>query len=192
LGDVRSKSQQNTWNDHIARCDRELATLGQFSGAPTSAAALNAVNIFRSGEDVEELAEALLVRARVSLSNERIDEVEPDIQEAISIAAPRGFAATHSSCLSTRAHLQSLAPGPGSVAGTAAARDAAEAAYRIAVRHRLAWPELEAAEAHAALDAKEKRDLGWTLMCSTLRARLVPDGLEAIDSTVGATAEGET
>ena len=57
-------------------------------------------------------------------------------------------------------------------------RDAADAALRLAVRHHLAWHELDALRAHAALDQAEHADHGWAAKADALHARLVPPGLD--------------
>ena len=57
-------------------------------------------------------------------------------------------------------------------------RDAADAALRLAARHQLAWHELDALRAHAALDHAEGTDRGWASQADALRARLVPRGLD--------------
>ena len=57
-------------------------------------------------------------------------------------------------------------------------RDAADAALRLATRHHLAWHELDALRAHAALDQAEGIDRGWAAKADALHARLVPPGLD--------------
>ena len=57
-------------------------------------------------------------------------------------------------------------------------RDAADAALRLAVRHHLAWHELDALRAHADLDQAEGTDHGWAARADALHARLVPPGLD--------------
>jgi hypothetical protein len=57
-------------------------------------------------------------------------------------------------------------------------RDAADAARRLAVRHQLAWPELDALRAHALLDRAEGIDRGSAAKADVLHARLVPPGLD--------------
>jgi hypothetical protein len=57
-------------------------------------------------------------------------------------------------------------------------RDAADAAFRLAARHQLAWHELDALRAHAVLDQAEHADRGWAAKANTLHARLVPPGLD--------------
>ena len=57
-------------------------------------------------------------------------------------------------------------------------RDAADAALRLAVRHQLAWHELDALRAHVALDQAEHVDRGWAAKADALHARLVPPGLD--------------
>jgi hypothetical protein len=50
-------------------------------------------------------------------------------------------------------------------------------ALRLAARHQLTWPELDARHAHAALDQAEGTDRGWTARARILPARLVPPDL---------------
>jgi hypothetical protein len=57
-------------------------------------------------------------------------------------------------------------------------RDAADSALRLAVRHQLAWHELDALRAHALLDQSEGIDRGWAAKADALHARLVPPGLD--------------
>ena len=57
-------------------------------------------------------------------------------------------------------------------------RDAADAALRLATRHHLAWHELDALRAHAALDQAEHADHGWAAQADALHERLVPPGLD--------------
>ena len=51
-------------------------------------------------------------------------------------------------------------------------------ALRLAVRHQLAWHELDALRAHALLDQAEGSDHGWSAKADALHARLVPPGLD--------------
>jgi hypothetical protein len=48
----------------------------------------------------------------------------------------------------------------------------------MAARHRLAWHELDALEAHAHLDRIEGIDHGWAKQADALRTRLIPAGLD--------------
>lgn len=57
-------------------------------------------------------------------------------------------------------------------------RDAADAALRIATRHHLAWHELDALRAHAALDRTENADHDWAAQGDARHVRLVPPGLD--------------
>jgi hypothetical protein len=54
----------------------------------------------------------------------------------------------------------------------------ADDALRLAVRHQLAWHELDALRAHALLDEAEHADHGWAAKADALHARLVPPGLD--------------
>jgi hypothetical protein len=99
--------------------------------------------------------------------------------EAITIAGPRGLVPGQAAALAARARVRAAQ-------ATAAAdpdllyqgRDAADTALRLAARHQLAWHELEALRAHAALDQAEHADHGWAAKARTLHARLVPPGLD--------------
>jgi hypothetical protein len=50
-------------------------------------------------------------------------------------------------------------------------------ALRVAARYQLAWHELDALRAHAALDQAEGTDHGWAAQAEALHARLVLPGL---------------
>ncbi len=52
-------------------------------------------------------------------------------------------------------------------------RDAADAALRLATRHQLAWHELDALRAHAALDRADDTDRSWPAKAGDRHARLV-------------------
>ena len=57
----------------------------------------------------------------------------------------------------------------------------ADTAHRIAVRHGLAWHELDALQVHADLDTQHGIPAAhgeWAARSSGLRARLIPPGLD--------------
>jgi hypothetical protein len=61
----------------------------------------------------------------------------------------------------------------------ARARDDADHALRLATRtRRLPWAELDALDAHTHLDDLTGRDHGWRHRADTLRATLIPTGLD--------------
>ena len=82
--------------------------------------------------------------------------------EAIAIAAPRGLVPAQAAALAARARIRAAqaaaSAGPDLLYQ---GRDAADAALRLATRHHLAWHELDALRAHAALDNAEGGDRGW-------------------------------
>jgi len=92
---------------------------------------------------------------------------------AITIAAPRGLAPAQSAALAALARIRAAcaAEDPDLFYQ---ARDAADAALRLASRHQLVWHELDALRAHAALDHAEGSDRGWAAKARVLHARLVP------------------
>jgi hypothetical protein len=51
-------------------------------------------------------------------------------------------------------------------------------AGRLATRHHLAWHELDAMNAHVALDRAEGIDHGWAARADALHTRLVPPDLD--------------
>jgi hypothetical protein len=110
--------------------------------------------------------------------------------EAIIIAAPRGMVPTHADALAVRARIRAVQAiaGPGPVSQ---GRDDADTALRLAIRHGLAWHELAALRAHAALDHAEHASNGWQAQADALYARLVPpdldpDPLTTVEQTVAA------
>ena len=85
----------------------------------------------------------------------------------------------HSAALAARARIRaSQAATTGDTDLLYQGRDAADAALRLAVRHHLAWHELDALRAHALLDEAEHTDHGWAAKADALHARLVPPDLD--------------
>ena len=101
------------------------------------------------------------------------------MDEAISIASPRGMVPAHSAALAARARIRAS-----QAAATAdpdllyQGRDAADAALRLAVRHQLRLARTRRVRAHAALDEAEHADHGWAAKADALHARLVPPDLD--------------
>ena len=99
--------------------------------------------------------------------------------EAITITAPRALAPAQSAALAARARIRAAqATSTADPDMLFQGRDAADAALRLATRHHLAWHELDALRAHAALDQAEHADHGWAAQADVLYARLVPPGLD--------------
>ena len=104
---------------------------------------------------------------------------ERHVTEAITIAAPRGLVPAHSAALAARARIRAAQAGAtADLNRLFQGRDAADAALRLAVRHQLAWHELDALRAHALLDQAEGINRGWAAKADALHARLVPPGLD--------------
>ena len=138
-----------------------------------------AAAVFRDGDYLPELATTLADLAEHARASGDLDAADRHATEAITIAAPRGLVPAQAAALAARARIR---------AAQAAAtedpdlldqgRDAADAALRLATRHQLAWHELDALRAHAALDQAEGTDQGWAAKAEVLHARLVPPGLD--------------
>ena len=168
-------------NADAAQCDR---ILGRFALADGDTAAAGehlaaATECFREGDYLIELAVTLTDLAGHALATGDLDTADRHVTEAITIAAPRGLVPAQSAALAARARIRA--------ARFAAAadpdllyqgRDAADAALRLAVRHQLAWHELDALRARAPLDQAEGIDHGWAAKADALHARLVPPGLD--------------
>ena len=183
----------------MARCDRLLGRLALAAGDMTEACGhlVAATGCFRDGDYLTELATTLVDLADCARALGDLDAAEHHAAEAITIAAPRGLVPAHSAALAARARILA--------ARTAASadpdllfqgRDATDAALRLAVRHQLAWHELDALRAHAHLDHAEHVDHGWAARADALHARLVPPGLDpdplaTVERLVGAQEAAE-
>jgi tetratricopeptide (TPR) repeat protein len=191
-------SQRHGWNDDLARCRR---LLGRFALAAGDTAAAGeyltaAATGLRDGDFLPDLATTLTDLAEHSRTLGDLDAAERHAVEAITIASPRGLAPALSAALSARARIRASQ----AIATTGAGpdllyqgRDAADAALRLATqRHRLAWRELDALRAHAALDLAEGADHGWAAKADALQTRLVPPGLDPDPlATIGKQVEAQ-
>ena len=167
------------WNGELALCHRLLGRLALAAGDTTTAGEhlTAAATCLRDGDYLTELAVTLADLADCARAQGDRAAAERHVDEAVTIASPRGLVPAHSAALAARARIR---------ASQAAAdadllhqgRDAADAALRLAVRHHLAWHELEALRAHADLDQAEGTDHGWAARAGALHARLVPRGLD--------------
>ncbi len=169
----------NGWNADLAGCDQMLGRLALAAG-DTAAAGEHlaaAVGAFRDGDYLIELATTLADLAEHARVARDLDAAERYATEAVTIAAARGLVPAQAAALAARARIraaQSAADPDLLYQG----RDAADAALRLASRHQLAWHELDAMRAHAALDQAEGVDRGWAAKARVLHARLVPPGLD--------------
>jgi hypothetical protein len=173
--------RSNDWNADAARCERQLGRMALMSGDTVTAGEhlVAAAECFRDADYLIELAVTLTDLAEHARVSGDLRAAERDAAEAITIGAPRRLVSAQSAGLSARARIRAdqvtairnqdlLAQG----------RDAADAALRLAVHRRLAWRELDALRAHAALDQAEGIDHGWATTADALHARLVPKGLD--------------
>jgi len=173
--------RRNDWNAHIALCERMMGRLALTAGDTVTAGEhlSCATAMFRDGDYLTELADTLPDLAEHACAAGDLKTAERHAAEAIAIAAPRGLVLAHCAALSARARIcATQATIPGSRDLLYQGRDAADAALRLATRHQLAWHELDALRAHAALDEAEGADQGWAAQADALHARLVPPGLD--------------
>jgi hypothetical protein len=187
LGPARTLTERNRdisadhgWNQDVARCDRLLGRLHLAGGDTTTARQrlTAAAATFRDGDYLVELALTLSVLADCARAGGDLPAASWHAEEALTIAAPRGLRPSQAAALTVRARTEADRVAAGSRDHLARGRDAVEAAHRIATRHRLAWPELDALDAHARLDQVEGVDHGWSRQATVLRARLIPAGLD--------------
>lgn len=174
-------SRSEGWNDELARWYRILGRLALADGDTVAAGEhLEAASAcFREGDYLTELAVTLTDLADNARAEGDLDTAERHVTESIAIAAPRGMLLAHSAALAARARIRAARAATTSNPGLLyQGRDAADAALRLAVRHQLAWHELDALRAHALLDRAEGTDHSWTAKADTLYARLVPPGLD--------------
>jgi tetratricopeptide (TPR) repeat protein len=174
-------SSEEGWNENLARCHRVLGRLALAAGDTATAEHLTAAAAcFREGDYLTELAETLPDLADFALATGDTDAADRHATEAIAIAAPRGLMPAQCTALAARARIRAA---QATAANTDPdlvfqGRDAANAALRLATRHRLPWRELDALGAHAVLDHAEGTDRGWAAKADALHIRLVPPGLD--------------
>ncbi|MDQ3763878.1 MAG: SIR2 family protein, partial [Actinomycetota bacterium] len=150
----RAICRRYSWNADVARCDRLLGRLDLAAGNPTSAKrrVAAAATTFRDGDYLVELAQTLPVLADCARAAGDLDAADRHVDEALDIAGPRGLRPSQAAALTVRAFTCADRAAAGSRDDSLGrGRDAAEAAHRIATRHRLAWHELDALDAHARL-----------------------------------------
>ena len=171
------RCRRNSWNEDVARCERMLGCLALAAGNAAKAGKhlAKAAAFFRDGDYLIELAETLVGLADHARAVGDPDGADHHATEAITIAAARGLVPTQSAALAARAQLHAV-QATTSPALLGQGRDAADAALRVAARHQLAWHELDALRAHAALDQAEGTNHGWAAQAEVLHTRLVPPG----------------
>ncbi len=173
--------RRNGWNADLARCDRMLGRLALAAG-DTAAAGKHlaaAAGGFRDGDYLIELATTLTDLADHARASGDLEAADRHAAEAITITGPRGLVPAHCAALAARARIRAAQATATARPGLIyQGRDAADAALRLAVRHNLAWHELDALRAHATLDHAEGIDRGWAAQAGARHARLVPAGLD--------------
>jgi hypothetical protein len=172
--------RRNHWNDDLARCNRVLGRIALANGNAALAGEhlAAAADGFREGDYLTELADTLPSLADCALATGDTDAADRHATEAITVAAPRGLVLAHCAALASRARIRAAQATVIDPNYLAQGRDAADAALRLAVRHHLAWHQLGALRAHAALDQSEGIERGWAAKADELYARLVPPGLD--------------
>jgi tetratricopeptide (TPR) repeat protein len=177
LSRCRSVSLDQGWSDDFARCERLLARSDASDGNHGEAQRRlgQAVEIFREGDMLLELAVSLVDLAELRRLQRRLDDAMVACAEALEIAAVRELVPIHASALAARARIRA----DGDRHSTEAARDDADHAYRLAssVRH-LPWLQLRAFDAHTYLDRVEGRDAGWAASARAHRVTLIPKSLD--------------
>src|SRR5262249_16424051 len=163
--------RRNSWNADLARCDQILGDLALAAGDTATAGThlAAAVAVLRDGDHLTDLAEPLASLAACAQAVGDLDTPERHLAQALPIAptAPPLAGRPRLRAAQATANTDALAQG----------RDDADAARRLAIRHRLPWHELDALRAHAALDEAEGSSRGWAAQAAQLRAQLVPPGL---------------
>jgi hypothetical protein len=179
----RQISERSGWNDDVARCERLLAQLDLQAGGQAQAVGGRldaAARTFLDGDYLVEWAATLPDLAEHARRTGDLDHAEALCARAIAFAGPRGLVPVHTRALAVRAMVRAdRHPDGGDPGHLARARDDADHALRLATRVRhLPWAELDALAAHAHIDAAEGGDHGWQARVDTLRATLVPPGLD--------------
>lgn len=170
------------WNDDVARSTVTLTRIGlaEPSASPRSVDIGAAIQCFRDGELLIELADSLTVAADHARHRGDLVTATDMSTEALTIAAPRSLIPTQAAALAVRARIaadQHTATGDPNHLHSG--RDAADAARRLATgANPLPWHELDALRAHAHLDSAEGVDHGWAEKAALLHRQLVPDGLD--------------
>jgi tetratricopeptide (TPR) repeat protein len=170
------------WNQDTARCDLQLGRLALSAGntAAGEEYLAAAAECFRDGDFLNDLAATLTHQADLARVTGDLDAAEHHATEAITITAPRKLVPARSAALVARALIRaSAATSAAGLERFAQGRDAAGAALRLATHHHLAWHELDALRAQAALDQAEGTDRGWAAQADAVHDRLIPPGLDS-------------
>jgi tetratricopeptide (TPR) repeat protein len=165
----------SSWHSTLARCER---LLGQFILADDDDLdeagnyLEDAESTLREGGYLADLAENLPAVAEWAHAAGDPDTAHQHLAEAIAIAVPRGLVPAHCAALATRARLHAAQ------SSITEGRTDASTALDLATTHDLPWQELDALQAHTALDQAENTSNGWSTRTTTLQSKLVPPGLD--------------
>jgi len=165
----------SNWHSTLSRCGR---ILGQFILADdddldeAGTYLEDAESTLREGGYLADLAETLPALAEWAHAAGDPDAAGRHLAEAIALSAPRSLVPAQICARTTRARLRAA---EGSVTK---GRTDASTALDLATTSQLPWSELDALQAHAALDQAERADHGWATKAEALHARLVPPGLD--------------
>ena len=175
-------SRRNGWNADTARTERLLARCGLAVGDLTTAGRRlhAAAATLYGGDYLTEWAATPPDLAEHHRRAGRPADAEQTSTQAITFAGPRGMVPTHARALAARARTRAdrhTATGDPNL--LARARDDADHALRLATRtRRLPWAELDSLDALTHLDDLTGHDHGWRHRADTLRATLIPTGLD--------------
>jgi len=167
--------RDNGWNAPLARCER---LLGQFALADDDDLdevgnyLEDAESTLREGGYLADLAETLPALAEWAHAAGDPAAASRHLTEAIAIAVPHGLVPVRVTALTTRARLRATA---GSITE---GRTDARTALDLATASQLPWSELDALQAHTALDQAESTDNGWAAHATALQSKLIPPGLD--------------
>lgn len=166
------------WNEDIARCDRLLGRFALTAGDSEAAGKhlTAAADRFRTGDYLNDLAMTLIDLNDYARTVRDFRAADQYVAESIALAKAGGLVAVQSAALAARARRYTERSCADDLLSEG--REAAGVALSLAVRHHLAWHELDAMNAHAALDAIEDTDHGWAARADAQHARLVPPGLD--------------
>jgi tetratricopeptide (TPR) repeat protein len=177
----RSVCARNGWNQDVALCDHLLGRLAMQRAENERAVECleYALACFRKGEYLVDLAATLVSAAELARRAGHGESAVQYVTEAIAIAGPRGLIPTHAAALAASSRIYADLSRSDS-RYLAKARDAADAAIRLATRIRaLPWAEFDALNAHAYLDQVSGEDNGYSERVRSLWALLNPAELSS-------------
>jgi hypothetical protein len=138
-------STSEGWNADVARCNRLLGRLDLADGDSSRAGdrLSAAAATFRAGDLLVELAETLAALAEWARLAGDLDAADRYVAEALTLASPRSLVPIQAAALTARAHAFADRAAAGDPTYLERGRDAADAARRLAVGHRLPWQEMD-------------------------------------------------